>query len=416
MIYSGSSGVRIKWGNELMRTVQNVGNAMPDKYPRIVVGSDFRITSDAIAHLLISSLLSRGAEVTYGGHVPTPTLAFAARHYDAGVMITASHNPPEYNGLKFWNPDGTAFSEGQIDDLRALPIAEWSKTGNFRTVELISEHIDAILKSVNGIDLKVVLDCSNGAGSVISPLLIREMGASVVTMNCHTSGYFPGHPSEPNEKNLSLLKKIVVKTHADVGIAHDGDADRMVVVTSSGQFLNGDAILAIFSDIMKFKSIVAPVNSSMLLDHYANVIRCRVGDANVSQVMKSQGVRFGGEQSGTQIFADWRYTPDAIYSAAKFLEIVNRINLNDIVSIFPQFSTIRKSVFYENRREIEQKIIKFVSDYECQNIDGYRCLFSNGWFLIRFSGTEPKVRVTVESENEKDAKTIMEDIIRRLTD
>ncbi len=358
--------------------------------------------------------MAGGGDVYYAGKVPTPTLAFAAKNHDVGVMITASHNPSEYNGIKLWNPDGSAFSEEQMHSLLNGKVSDWRSVGKLRNENALQEHRDALLKEFSGLDLKIVVDCSNGAGSVITPFLLRELGAEVVTLNCHPSGLFSGHPSEPSEKNLEALKRMVVAKNADFGIAHDGDADRFVAITSGGKYLNGDYILSVFTKLLGFKRIVAPVDSSMLLENFAEVLRCRVGDANVSQIMKSWGIEFGGENSGTQIFASWRYTPDAIYSALKFAELTMKEDIDSLISEFPKYHTLRENISYENRHEMERKIERLLEDYEVERVDGYRVTMDNAWFLLRFSGTEPKVRITVEAEDKEIAGKIMNYLLKNL--
>ena len=415
MKFSGSSGLRMPWGSELITLAKNMGVAIGHQFEDIVIASDFRETSDSLLSILAGAIMAGGANVYYGGKVPTPTLAFATKNHGAGVMITASHNPPEYNGIKLWNPDGSAFSEEQMNSLeRSGEIRAWNEVGKLEIENTLSLHTEALLNEFTSIDLNIIVDCSNGAGSVLTPYILRELGSRVTTINCHPSGRFPGHPSEPSEDNLKMLKRAVVKKGADLGIAHDGDADRFVAITSSGKYLNGDYILAIFAKVLGFKKIVAPVNSSMLLEDFAKVIRCKVGDANVSSMMKKRGIEFGGENSGTQIFGRWRYTPDAIYAALKFAELATREDIDEMIKSFPRYHTFRGNLRYAHKEEIRRKIEKFLQGYEVERIDGYRVQLDNGWFLVRFSGTEPILRITVEFENEDRGKIWFEKIIKAL--
>ena len=415
MKFSGSSGVRMVWSEELLNLSYQLGISLGNEYDDIALASDFRKTSDSIVSIIAGAAMASGASVHYGGKVPTPTLAYAAKNHDAGVMVTASHNPPEYNGIKLWNPDGSAFSDEQVSKLQGRNIVKWDRVGKFFEENMLEEHREALLKEFKAIDMDVVIDCSNGAGSVLTPFLFRDLGANVTTLNCHPSGSFPGHPSELSEENLKDLKKMVLAKKADLGIAHDGDADRFIVITSSGKYLNGDQILAIFAKVLGYRRIVAPVDSSKFLENFAEVVRCRVGDANVSRVMKDRGIEFGGENSGTQIFASWRYTPDAIYAALKFADIASKYDIDFIVQEFPKYHILRKNIYYEKREEMEQKIERFVKDYPVERVDGYRVNLDDGWFLIRFSGTEPKVRITVEFESETCANAWMEKIYQALS-
>ncbi len=409
MKFYGSSGIRMVWNYELIEIAKKIAQSIGMKYDDVLIASDFRTTSNALTNIMMGYMLASGCDVYYGGKVPTPTLAYATKEHEIGIMVTASHNPPEYNGIKLWNPDGSAVIDMPFSG--DAKIAAWNEIGMLRRENILETHRDALLKRSKEIDLKIVVDCANGATSVLTPFILRDLGAKVITLNCHPDGYFPGHPSEPTKENLKDLINMVKRSGANLGIAHDGDGDRFLAVTERGRFLSGDEILAIFIKHYGFEKIVAPVDSSMLLENFAKVIRCKVGDANVSQMMKSQGVRFGGENSGTQIFADWRYTPDAIYSAIKFAEIAMRENIDEIVESFPTYYTIRKSVKYRNRNEIERKIEEFVKDYDVEKVDGYRVKLDDAWFLIRFSGTEPKVRITVESAKREKAERIMKEII-----
>ena len=418
MRYQGSSGIRMKWGTELLKTVEELASALSSGYGRVVVASDFRETSEALLSIMEGRLMAGGVEVFHAGQVPTPTLAYAAANFDAGVMITASHNPPEYNGIKLWNPDGSAFSDRQMSAIgkdMGPHVPEWDRTGNLHRINALKQHMDAIIEKAERLEgLKAVVDCSNGASSVITPMILTELGARISTINCHPDGTFPGHPSEPSEENLELLRRMVVKENADIGIAHDGDSDRFVAISPSGKYLNGDHIMAVFIREFGYKRAVAPVNSSMLLDRYAEIARCRVGDANVSQRIKETGYPFGGEQSGTQIFSDWRLTPDAVYSAVRFSGIALHRDLDDIVSSFPRYFTLRKSIIYDDRADMERRIERFVGEYDADRTDGWRVDTGDSWFLIRFSGTEPKVRINVESEDEKRADALMKEIMKGL--
>ncbi len=415
MRYTGSSGIRMKWSEELIDTAKALGTSLGSTYDRVIIASDFRETSDALKSTMIGALLSAGSEVYDAGKIPTPTLAYGAKDFDIGIMITASHNPPEYNGIKLWNPDGSAFTEKQMDEISGYGrVEEWNSVGKLHYADALRRHMDAIIESSEGFKgLKVVVDCSNGASSVISPYVLRKLGAEVLTINCHPDGSFPGHPSEPSEENLELLKRMVVKRNA-IGIAHDGDADRFIAISPSGRYLDGDKIMAIFIKEMDFRKVVVPVNSSMLIERFAKVIRCPVGDANVSWKIKETGYEFGGEQSGTQIFADWRYTPDAIYSAVKFAEIGYRTDIDDILNGFPEYVTLRRSIYYTDRAKMEERIERFMEGKNPDRTDGWRVDMKDLWFLIRFSGTEPKVRITVEAENREEAERMMNEIMEAL--
>ena len=423
MKYFGSSGIRGLWNEKITpQLTMKVGNAISVSYNKVIIGTDFRVTSDVVVSALISGLLSGGADVYSAGYVSTSTLAYATKDYDCGVMITASHNPPEYNGIKLWNPDGLAFTtpqmeniEKRIDDKESKRV-KWNEINSFHKIDIIKSHMDAIKKEIDIKDVDVIIDCGNGAASTISPLLFREMGASVTSINSNPDGYFSGRLSEPSEDNLQDLIGLVRKKGAAVGIAHDGDGDRFVAVTSEGRYLGGDMILAIFIKYFGFKEVVVPVDTSMLIDKLTEKVhRCKVGDVYVGEMMKNEGVEFGGEPSGTQIFSLFRYTPDAVYAAAKMLQIASNTNLEEMISSFPKYITKRKNIRYEERDK--ENIIKKLNDFaETQEnvtkIDGIRIGYNDGWVLVRFSGTEPLIRITVEGEDEK----VVDDYLNKIVE
>ena len=413
MKFYGSSGVRMRWSRELIELTKDIAVSIGKKYDDVLIASDFRTTSDSLVSIISGYLLAEGSNVYYGGKVPTPTLAYGTKNHSIGIMITASHNPPEYNGIKLWNPDGSGIVD--LPQNRRLRSASWNKVGKFMIENILDMHRNALIRNAKNLNLKIVVDCANGATSVLTPFVLRDLGAKVITLNCHPQGDFPGHPSEPTEENLRALVRVVKNSNADLGVAHDGDGDRFIAVMKNGRVLSGDEILAIFTKYYGFRKIVAPVDSSMLLENFAHVVRCKVGDANVSQTMKSMNIEFGGENSGTQIFAGWRYTPDAIYAAIKFSEIVMRENVSEILENFPKYHTIRRSIPYKNREVMERKIRKLTKAHDVERIDGYRIRVEGGWFLIRFSGTEPKIRITVEAEDRNLAEKILHMITKNLS-
>ncbi|MFQ6122845.1 MAG: phosphoglucosamine mutase, partial [Dehalococcoidales bacterium] len=285
-----------------------VGLAVGKVYGNVVVGSDTRTSSDALKHALISGLLAAGSKCEDACVVPTPTLGFVARKFDAGVMITASHNPPQYNGIKLLNPDGSAFDSRQRKQMEemilsdALDIAPW---GEIRSSSIhrgvIEQHIKRILQDfAKGLKLKVVVDCGCGAASMVTPYLLSQLGCEVVEINCYPNGFFP-RGIEPTESNLQDLMKATREFHADLGIAHDGDGDRMMAVDDRGRFISGDKLLVMFAQAARAKEVVTTVDASMAIEERGFTIRrTKVGDTYVSEELKKGG-DFGGEPSGSWI-------------------------------------------------------------------------------------------------------------------
>ncbi|MBW6470356.1 MAG: phosphoglucosamine mutase [Methanosarcinaceae archaeon] len=417
----GSSGIRGITNKEVtVDLALKVGLALGSLNKSAVIGRDPRIAGEMIEHALISGMVSAGCDVVRIGLVTTPTLAHATRNYDCGVMVTASHNTSEYVGIKLWNPDGMAFDSAQQEEIEELVAAgnfdhvEWNLIGNVATnSNAVCEHSEMILSNVKKIktaSLRVVLDCGCGAGGTITPYLLREMGCDIITLNAQPDGYFPARNPEPNDANLGLLKKAVVEFDADLGIAQDGDADRMMAVDENGVFVTGDEMLAIFAgyECKSGGTLVVPVDTSMIVDDAlpdSNVVRTRVGDVYVAEEIKRTGADFGGEPSGSWIFPHISYCPDGIYAAARLIEIVQDVGLAQLRRRLPQYPTKRGTVICNNERKegvmnmvrSEMGTLGIVTD-----IDGVRVEMNDGWLLVRPSGTEPKIRITAEARTGVD--------------
>ena len=416
MKYFGSSGIRGVYGRDLTPALaRKVGYAL-GTYRRVVVGGDFRESTPSVESALISGLLEAGADVLYAGRVSTPTLAYAARRANAGAMITASHNPPEYNGIKMWNPDGSGFSIDQmkgIEDMIESPSQRPPAAGRPVPYEnAVPEHMEAVCDRVGDVSLTVAVDAGGGAALTITPHLLARMGARVISLNSHPDPRFHCRPSEPSPENLSLLRRVTVRGEVELGIAHDGDGDRMVAFTPRGRFMGGDALLCLFAHHFGYRRIAAPVDTSLVVSEFAEIEYTRVGDVYVSQAVKG-GIPFGGEQSGTYIFGDFRYTPDGVYAAALLARIATETDLDEFIDSLPVFHTIRRSFAYSPHRRDEcvRRIEKLVARYgEPVTVDGWRVDMEDAWFLIRFSGTEPKIRVTVEAKKAERAESLMREI------
>ncbi|MFZ2411519.1 MAG: phosphoglucosamine mutase [Candidatus Methanoperedens sp.] len=417
MMLFGSSGIRGLANREITPELAlKVGLAVGSQHESAVIGRDPRTSGEMIEHAIISGMLSAGCSVTRAGMISTPTLAFAARNYDCGVMVTASHNPPEYGGIKLWNRDGMAFDTKQQDEIESIiknsnwKRAEWNSIGRVNeTSSAVEEHAEMILGKVGGVSLKVVVDCGCGAASVITPYVLRRMGCNVITLNSQPDGFFHARNPEPVEKNLELLKKATVAFGADLGIAHDGDADRMMAVDGLGRFVEGDKLLAIFGLREAKKSIVVPVDTSIMVDDVLKgrkVYRTRVGDVYVAEELKKRNADFGGEPSGSWIFPGISLCPDGIYAAARLVEIVEKEGkLDALVDELPSYPIIRGSLPCSNdkKENAMRKIgIELRKMGDVSNIDGIRVDTGNGWILVRPSGTEPKIRITAEAREGAD--------------
>jgi len=425
MKYFGSSGIRglafQKIGPEL---AMKVGCALGTMYSDVVVARDPRLTGEALSHALFSGLLATGCRVTYVGMASTPTLAHAARDHEAGAMLTASHNPPPYNGIKLWNPSGMAFDADQMERMEELidsepQYASWSDIHPLVFYpNAVKDHIEAVVSSFEpqaAKGLKVVVDCGNGATSHTSPFMLEALGCSVVSLNCHPDGLFPGRGSEPTSGSLEMLCRTVVSTGADLGIAHDGDGDRMMVVDDTGTLLSGDELLAMFMKLSEAKRAVTPINASMLSQLYnpdVEISRTKVGDVFVGMEMEKIDASFGGEPSGTWIFRDFSLCPDGIFAAARICASLQDRKLSDLKAELPEINTIKQNFDFKEafRTQVKEGLASELESIECtqlETFDGWRLNFEDGWFLVRLSGTEPKIRATAEAETKVKADDYM---------
>ncbi|AEH06033.1 phosphoglucosamine mutase [Methanothermococcus okinawensis] len=444
----GTSGIRMK--NLNPEIAYKIGFAVSQIAKNVVIGRDTRTTGGLIKNALITGLLNGGADITNIGIVPTPTLGFSARDYDIGIMITASHNPPEYNGIKLFNRDGTAFrpeQEKQIEKIvfnKDFKRADWNCIGNvWKDETAIKRYRDFILKHID-IDkhYNVVVDCANSAGCVVSPYLFTDVGAHVISVNAHIDGRFVGRMPEPNEKNLyetmKMIRGLNERDKTDngsnsngnninkkyIGIAHDGDADRMIAIDEKGRLTDFDKLLAIFSRYIvektNKKTIITTVDASMSIDVYlkdlnVNIIRTKVGDVAVSEALNKYNAIFGGEPSGTWIHRDIHLTPDGILSGLRILEMMEFYDkkLYELIDEVPSYVNLREKFPCPDNKKLDimnyviehgEKIYRVIPE----TIDGARFNLDDGWVLIRPSGTEPYIRIRVEAKNPNMAKELLE--------
>ncbi|MEE9340317.1 MAG: phosphoglucosamine mutase, partial [Thermoplasmata archaeon] len=296
----GTSGIRGRVGEEItIELFRDIGRAIGAEYEDCVVGHDPRTSSEMLECALVSGLLSAGRDCSLAGMVSTPTLAWAGRNHACGAMITASHNPPEYNGVKLWNPNGLSFVSVQRAGIESrieqgsFVKTTWDRVGRIDVLEnAIADHIDSILDHVPESTVRVVVDCGGGATAEISPQVLERMGCEVIPLNCKPDGRFRSRGSEPVEKNLAALKEAVRSKNADLGIAHDGDGDRMVAVDEKGNYAGGEALLPVFAKEEVKNSLVVPINGSMVLDDIlsgAKIWRTKVGDVFVGEVVEERG-------------------------------------------------------------------------------------------------------------------------------
>lgn len=432
----GTSGIRGKYQQEVtLELALDVARALA-KYigghgKTVVIGRDTRTTGKIIENVMIAGLMQSGCNVLSLGMVPTPTVGYATikKNADAGIMITASHNPSPYNGIKLWNADGSAYKQHQEHEIekivyeRDFNILGWDEIGEVYDISsFCDEYVDAIIEA-SGIDsskpLKVVLDAASGAGSYLSPEAIRKSGMELITLNCQPDGFFPGRNPEPNADNLVELMKTVKATGADIGIAHDGDADRMIAIDEEGNISDFDKLLTIMAK--EFGGVVVTtVDASACLDTQmkklgGSVLRTPVGDVHVAESIVDNNATFGGEPSGTWIHPDFCMCPDGLLSALRIIAAVQKNGkLSKQLADIESYPTLRLKVTCQNDRkaavmdEVSQHFSeKFTNIAEILTIDGVRVQFDDdSWVLIRPSGTEPYIRITAEAKTQQSLDEI----------
>lgn len=416
----GSSGIRGRYGSDVTEALAfRLGAVVALSADRVVVGRDARTSSPSLARAVASGVLSVGGVVTDVGCVPTPTVAFAARDFDAGVVVTASHNPAEDNGFKFWNPDGSAFDAAQRAAVeRALAadaparVEDRVATPSAGALEL---HADALVAAVPAPSrpLRVVVDAGNGPGALLTPQLLRRAGHRVTTLNADLDGQFRGRPSEPKASTLGDLAALVPAVGADLGLAHDGDADRLVACDGSGRVLDGDLTLALLAQAVDAKHVVLSVDASQTVARAlpdARVTYTRVGDAYVSERLKVDGGAFGGEPSGAYIFPRVSYCPDGPHAALALAALVSRAGpLAALADALPRMARLREAVPVPRPsipKVVEGVAARLASFGKLSTLDGVRLDTDEGWILVRASGTEPKVRLMVEARDDEALRSL----------
>ncbi len=394
--------------------------ASKDKLPkRVIVAKDTRLSGYMLESSITSGLTSVGLDVFLLGPMPTPAVSMLIKSMraDLGIMISASHNTYEYNGIKIFGPDGYKLADGDefeiediIDNIRNYDLSS-TTIGKAKRIDDAQaryiEYVKGTLDRDTTFDgLKVAIDCANGAAYKVAPLALWELGANVISIGDSPNGKNINH--ECGSTSLGNLIKTVNENRADIGIALDGDADRIIVIDENGEIINGDALLAIIatewrkSGRLKRESVVATILSNLGLENYLSqenmkLYRTNVGDRYISQFMRENGYNIGGEQSGHIILGDYSTTGDGLLAAIQILSIMKKSNkkiseLASLIKIVPQIQRNYKIRDYEkiNIEDID----------EIHNL-GQARIKEKGRVLVRLSGTEPLIRVMGESHDKQ---------------
>lgn len=440
----GSSGVRGIVNEFLTPELAckiGLASASIIKAKKALIGRDTRTSGLMIKQALTSGLLSCGVDVTDLGIIPTPVLAYLTSKLkaDIGFMLTASHNPAQYNGIKIFDKTSLSYSDYKQSKIEntikkeKYYFSNWKNIGKIKSLKANSIYLKMVKKRLNlQKKWKIVLDPGCGATFNIGPKLLSNLGFDVTVLNAQPDGTFPARKSEPSKESLDNLSKVVTTINADIGIAFDGDGDRVAFIDRKGTFVDFDKILAAFarSILKKHRGgmIVTNVESSMCIDKIAlryngKIIRTKVGDIYLSETIKKRKAIFGGEPCGAWIHPQFHYCPDGPLSGLLLLKALEEESetIDEFILDIPNFITLRENIscINQNKKKIITKLQKKIKNVfpeykEVSNVDGIRTSLENGWILIRASGTEPLIRITVEGESLKIAKDILDRGIKTL--
>ena len=401
---------------------------------RLCLGMDTRTTSPLIFNAVTSGLLACGCDVVNLGIVPTPLLQFAIprMNADGGIMVTASHNPPEFNGLKCMARNGTEISkadERNIEDLYGngkFALADWQGIGSVREERrIISTYKKAIVKSSPlspGKEPFIIVDCANATASLFTPDILTAIGCRVITLNAQPDGRFPGRLPEPTKENIGSLMTAVKDNGADFGVAHDGDADRAVFVDENGEFVTGDQSLAIFvRDALQRSGkgcVVTAINTSKMVSdvveaHGGKLELTPIGSPLIAGRMRELEALIGGEGNGGVIFPEHLFSRDGMMTSTRMTQILSGAGktLSEMVAALPKYNLQRDRLRLPDgiSKEAVMERVKAGAEGEVTEIDGLKMSHDDHWVLVRFSGTEAILRITVESDSSSKTSSILEE-------
>ncbi len=401
----------------------------------VLVGRDSRTSGPMLQHAFMAGLMASGARAVDAGVVPTPAIQFSVKtgDYTAGAIITASHNPPAFNGIKVVSSDGTELVDDEVDTIEDRYFDEdftqagWSEVASPTIDPQVNErYAEAVLRhvgegSLEGSGFTVVIDCANGAAGTITPEIMRRLGVQVITLNAQLDGSFPGHASEPTPENLAGTLAAVRAMDADLGVVLDGDADRCVMITGDGAYVPGERILALVAGMKVEENggglVVTPVASSQCVEDHVRakggtVKYTKVGSPIVAQAMKADRAVFGGEENGGLIFPDHQYCRDGTMTAAFLTKHVAESSRSfaELLDEVPTYHLVKLKVTCpeDAKQAVLAAFAETVEADEVDTTDGVKAIHADGWVLVRPSGTEPLVRVYAEARDEKRARELGE--------
>ena len=447
----GTNGIRFIPGDDYdLEFVLNIGLSIGTFFrgADIVIGYDGRRSSPSLVNAISAGLMEAGKNVFAAGMVPTPALQLITQNsnFDGGIVITASHNPPQYNGVKVISTDGIELSrkdESLFEEIyfnHKYNRKNWNDVGQIHTYSsALDNYIDSIINNVDSTliknrKLKIVIDSGNGTQSLSAPLLTELLGCNVITLNSHIDGNFSGRGGEPTPKTLDLLSKSVIEYDADLGVGYDGDGDRSIFCDENGNVFWGDKSGTLIAQHLINKGMNSPIVTTIAtsqiidyvaLDNHVDVHRTKVGSVDVSHKMKELDSIFGFEENGGCLYSPHIAVRDGGMATALMLEMLSSSekSLSEHIEILPKFYQLKTkfSCPVESRASIIDGISSVLTE-KIDTTDGLKIWWDDSsWSLIRPSGTEPIIRLFSESNNEsqlesvtKRCSTLIEDLIKNL--
>jgi len=405
----------------------------------IVIGRDPRTSGEMVKQAVVAGLLSSGCRILDVGMCPVPTIQLLVRHQRAhgGIAITASHNPAEWNALKFIGRSGFFLNAGQARELLDIyHQGEYTKVAGSEMREVlelpgaIDLHIKAIIEILGPLPLRdrklrVVLDACNGAGSLIGPKLLEALGAEVFSINSNPNGLFP-RPAEPLAENLTDLRKAVIEHRADVGFAQDMDADRLAVVSEQGVPIGEEYTLVLATRYVLGHSpgpVVANLSTTAALGQVANTFGCqlytsKIGEVNVTEEMQKQNAVIGGEGNGGVIYPRINFARDSLVGMALVLHLLAKSGqtISELLDTLPRFSMIKEKLVCPSDKipAVLKLVRQSFAEHPIDLRDGVKVTLPNGWLLVRGSNTEPIIRITAEAANDDEARGIVEGVYQQV--
>ena len=408
----------------------------------VIVGGDTRVSHECINHAVLSGLVSAGTDVIYIGKVPTPTVQQAIRKHNAsgGIVVTASHNPIQWNGLKLMNESGSFLSDAQFETFLkhfnggAIQTVSWDNLGRISDdSSALEAHVDLILdridcSAIKDSGLRVLIDPNNGTGALANPLLFDKLGIDYTMINSEPDGRFD-HDPEPMEKNLSRIKEALKAGDYDIGFVQDADADRLVILDETGRFIGEDYSLGLCIDYVlnyemngtQSRDVVVNLSTSKLINDISEKQGCkthqtRIGEPNVTAKIKELDAVVGGEGNGGIIYPKIGWGRDSLVGMVLALNYLAKTkkSVSEIVSDYPQYTLLREKFSVQSKDEVQaflDKVQSTFSNYELNTEDGVKVLFETGWIHVRPSNTEPIARVFIEELSLEKAKALMDTVL-----